>query len=319
MKSKLQDVFSNWISNGIFYALNNYDVPWKNDVAPATLDAEYFGNISGCKNLSPLVSKLLNIDGANVLSDTRINQLALILFNLNGANWSREYATLDMEYNPISNYDMTETETESGTNSNTRTNTGTQTDARTESGTTTASGTGSDSVYGFNSANAVPDSESTTGSSATASNTINETRTDDLTQGDAGTHSGTRSLSRSGNIGVTTSQQMIQSERELYVWNFFYKVVFPSVDRTLTIATYSDTYIPQIETASAGGGGGNAEIMEKLTDIELNINQLRASTFNGFSNTNTKIDSDAASINLSINQLRASTFAAIDGVETRNY
>lgn len=45
-------------------------------------------------------------------------------------------------------------------------------------------------------------------------------------------------LERSGNIGVTTSQQMIESERNLWQWNYFYKVVFPDIDRVLTLAIY---------------------------------------------------------------------------------
>lgn len=309
MKKKLIDVFENWLTGGIFNALNNYNVPWKNDVDGATLDAEYFGNYSGSKNLSPLVKRLLNVDEDTTLSNARINQLAFIIYNLNGVNWAKEYATLGFEYNPISNYDMTETETASGTTSNEKHNTGTVGDVRTESGTSSASGNAKNDVYGFNSSTAVNDTASETTSSATAQNTVNDTRTDNLTETDAGERSDERTLTRSGNIGVTTSQQMIQSERELYLWNFFYKVVFPSVDKTLTISTYGDSYIAPILSLGGGsGGGGNTQIMEKLNEIDAKID-----------NTNTKIDANTTSINLSINELRTSTFEAIDGVTTRSY
>jgi len=331
MKKKLIDVFENWLTGGIFSALNNFNVPWKNDIDGAILDAEYFGNISGSKNLSPLVKRLLNVDEDTTLSNTRINQLATIIYNLNGVNWAKEYATLGFEYNPISNYDMTETETASGTTSNERHNTGTVGDVRTENGTSSASGSADNDVYGFNSSTAVNDTASETTSSATAQNTVNDTRTDNLTETDAGERSDERTLTRSGNIGVTTSQQMIQSERELYLWNFFYKIVFPSVDKTLTIATYGDSYIaPILSSCSGSGGGGNAQIMEKLNEmdakidtstasINLSINELRESTFDAIGNTNTKIDANTTSINLSINELRTSTFEAIDGVTTRQY
>ena len=46
-----------------------------------------------------------------------------------------------------------------------------------------------------------------------------------------------RTLSRHGNIGVTTSQQMINSEIELWQWNFFSEV-FKDIDKILTIQTY---------------------------------------------------------------------------------
>lgn len=52
------------------------------------------------------------------------------------------------------------------------------------------------------------------------------------------THTRNYKLTRSGNIGVTTSQQMLQSERDLWLWNFFESVVFPDIDRALTLAIY---------------------------------------------------------------------------------
>ena len=45
-------------------------------------------------------------------------------------------------------------------------------------------------------------------------------------------------LTRSGNIGVTTSQQMIESERELWTWNFFQNVVFPDLTKLLALRIY---------------------------------------------------------------------------------
>lgn len=60
----------------------------------------------------------------------------------------------------------------------------------------------------------------------------NEEESSDKTSG-----SGTRTLTRSGNIGVTTSQQMLESERELWVWKFFDQV-FRDVDEILTLPIY---------------------------------------------------------------------------------
>ena len=258
MSIKLQTVFPNWITSGIFTALNEYDVPWKNDNI-TDLDVEYFGNISGEKTISPLVRKLLDVDGAETLSNERIGQLANIIFGLNSVNWEHEYNTLDLNYNPISNYDMTETEsisgetssetTATGTVGNVVTNTGTVGNTRTETGESSASGSTENDIYGFNSVNAVNDISNENTSNATAETTTTETRTDNLSENSTrtdnlknvgtGETSTVRNLTRSGNIGVTTSQQMIESERHLYLWNFFYTIVFPSVDKVLTIATYS--------------------------------------------------------------------------------
>ena len=45
-------------------------------------------------------------------------------------------------------------------------------------------------------------------------------------------------LTRSGNIGVTTSQQMITSERELWLWHYFQDVVFKDICKALTLSIY---------------------------------------------------------------------------------
>lgn len=47
-----------------------------------------------------------------------------------------------------------------------------------------------------------------------------------------------RTLTRSGNIGVMSTQDMIQQEREVWTWNFFYDIVFTDLDRLLTLSVY---------------------------------------------------------------------------------
>ena len=44
----------------------------------------------------------------------------------------------------------------------------------------------------------------------------------------------TETLTRSGNIGVTTTQQMLTSERDLWKWNFFDQI-FADLDRELAL------------------------------------------------------------------------------------
>lgn len=221
-KEKLENVFDDAFNNGIFDALETFNVPWKNIVDASVLDIEYFGNISGSKRISPLISKILEKDNANVLSQARISQIAEMLYFINHENWEREWATLLVEYNPVNNYDMTETSTETTERDVSQSNTGTQ---EFESNDTTNNG-----VYGFNSETAVNSDETIeTGST---------TRTDDLSQSLSDDSTVTRELHRSGNIGVTTTQQMLQSERDLYTWNFFYKIVFPALDKILTLPLY---------------------------------------------------------------------------------
>lgn len=273
-KLKLNDVISNPLTNGIFHYIYTLtpSIPWVDDVSASTLDLEYIGNISGQKNVSPLIKNILLKDSTtNVLTAENMQTLATTIYKMFYDSWVKEYNTLSVEYNPISNYDMTETETASGTTGNTRLNTGTQATAKTGTTTNTHTGTQgtSDSnqasgtttgsadrgIYGFNSSESVGDStdstSTTTSTSASGSSTrtdnltdtqtdnTTDTRTDNLSQSDSGTHSDTRTLTRSGNIGVTTSQQMLTAEREVSLWNFFYTVLFPSIDKVLTICNYS--------------------------------------------------------------------------------
>ena len=134
-----------------------------------------------------------------------------------------------------------ETETEE-----TETNTGTQTTLNT--GTTTNAKTGTvETETEETETNTGTQTTLNTGTQAntktgTVQMTHNTTDKDTGTQNTAtgGTDTDTRNytLHRSGNIGVTTSQQMIQAERDLWLWNFFHTVVFPDVDKVLTIPIY---------------------------------------------------------------------------------
>lgn len=120
-------------------------------------------------------------------------------------------------------------------------------------------------TYGFNSGTAIPSSTvsdtqdtSVTNSgtdSVAHSGTVTNQTTKNLTDGTSGTQTRTdnlreqnstdlnrettsttennHTLTRSGNIGITTSQQMIDAERKLWYWSFFEKV-FDDLDKILT-------------------------------------------------------------------------------------
>lgn len=110
---------------------------------------------------------------------------------------------------------------------NTTTNTGTDTTANTgtvtDSGTNKRTGTGTETIA----------DKTVTGGTVDTSHTG--------TDSTSGTTSDTsqRTLTRSGNIGVTTSQQMIEAERNLWMWNFFTEVLYPDLDDILTLQIYA--------------------------------------------------------------------------------
>lgn len=219
-KKRLIDVWDGWLTGGgIFSVLEDLEgitLPWADQEIVPALDAEYYGNISGDKPVSPLLEKM--IDGS-VMTDLEKDFTAMTIVTMFLDNWNKEWATLSAQYNPIENYSMTEEMTDDQTVSeygkiHTR-----EDNLKDESKT---------AVYGFNSSEA-----SDTGSGET-------TRTGSVTDRDSGedTHTRNYTLTRSGNIGVTTSQQMLQSERDLWKWNFFRDVVFPDLDQILTLRIY---------------------------------------------------------------------------------
>ncbi len=212
---RLNDAIPQWPQNGIFYALSSYDVPWAGVFTDHILDFDYFGNWSGNKIVSPLVDVLVS---NNVLSDAHVTTLASLIYNLYNGKWSKLWATNNLEYNPISNYDMVEVMTNDS-----------KVTVYGRGVSKSVSSTDSNNVFGFNTTaeNGVPADKSTsTGSeSSSTSGQDSETRNYRLT--------------RSGNIGVTTSQQMIESERELWkLWDIMREAVYPDVDKILTISTY---------------------------------------------------------------------------------
>ena len=117
--------------------------------------------------------------------------------------FTRMYAACTAEYNPIENYDRTEdrSETTKDTMGNTRTlNTSTA---------TTGTNTTEDSVSAENVTTFSPDTRSV--------QTPNLTEADSGTIGDSGNYNGSLTIKSNihGNIGVTTSQQMLESELQL--------------------------------------------------------------------------------------------------------
>lgn len=188
MRQTLNEAFDNWMSFGIFHYLNQLEVPWTDEDMKSQLDAVYHGNHSGDKLVSPLVSKLLGEDGSLSIGDKE--KLASSILIMYGKQWAKLWETLSLEYNPIENYNMVE----NGSNGNTETRNLTTTNT----GTIGTVSDGKTKVNAFNSTDAV-DSNASEDSSTTTNN---------LSSGDHGTvgNIGSHQLTRSGNIGTTTSQ-----------------------------------------------------------------------------------------------------------------
>lgn len=211
--SKMFDAFPDWATGGgLFSAM--VDPPWGTDFSGADLDLLYFSE-HGEKTPSRLVSQLS--DSSGVVSGEKLRVLARLVLARFAVQWKHAFNVLKLEYNPINNYDMTESEDNVRAVSHHEENVVDRTE----------DAENSENVFGFNSTQSVG-ANSETGNLKTNDNAVKDYELTDSTE---------RTLKRSGNIGVTTSQQLIESELSLWHWNFLTQV-FQDVNSILTIPIY---------------------------------------------------------------------------------
>lgn len=225
----LIEAFPKWKENkGIFEYFP--DPPWKDAISSVELNLEYFGNISGSKGISPLVSKMLT-DG--ILEDSSRQALALLISSKFKVNWMRLWNAEIAVYDPVHNYDMHEEGTRTGNNRNES-----QSTDETHHG---RSNTSRYSHYGFNSQSSNPSDEDVTTEGGTTG--LNRNGSVDYTINEGTT------LHRYGNIGVTTNQQMVEAERSLRMWNYF-NSVYKDIDSVLAIRIYDPCSVKKTITPS---------------------------------------------------------------------
>lgn len=173
---------------------------------------------------------------------------------LNISVWERIFTASQLEYNPIENYNRTELETVSddrtdthsgndinrlsGTDTETTSGSNTQTNAGTDTQTNSITSYDSNTQYvhdtsAFQHGHTVTDNGS--GSAST-----NYGKTETLTHGEKVVHEGdiTRNNHTSGNIGVTTSQQMLEQEIEVSAKLNVIKMIVESFKERFCLLVY---------------------------------------------------------------------------------
>ena len=150
------------------------------------------------------------------------------------SSFARVWSAVNLEYNPIENYDRQEDETTTGTrqHSGQDVTTGSNSDTRTVSD----SGSVQNKIAGFD-ASALVDHDSGTSSRSGTDSTTGTDRTE-LTHGEKIADAGTRTSRIHGNIGVTTSQQMLESELDLIPRLNFYRYLAEEFKRRFCILVY---------------------------------------------------------------------------------
>ena len=159
-------------------------------------------------------------------------------------NWKKLYDTTVLEYNPIENYDRmedwtdTDDETTTSARDNTRNTNNTVKSTSTNEITNNVSITDQNTAFNAglaDHAKQITDGDTTENGTITNTETGKDTENESVNGGRTGKH--IRTGRAHGNIGVTTSQQMIQSERDLVVFNL-YDVIAESFIENFCLMVY---------------------------------------------------------------------------------
>ena len=177
------------------------------------LDIGYFVEHSNQKYISPFFERLLKIKEENNYSlDWVFEKLSKQIANKYSVQWKKVYDALITEYKPLENYSMVENREHDNT---VKQNTDLTTSVENQNG-----------LHGFNSSKSNPTTDNV-GSTTVSGDKDKNYQSD----------SGEESTTRTGNIGVTTSQQMLESEIKLRQYNFINQI-FDDIDKILCLSIY---------------------------------------------------------------------------------
>ena len=165
-------------------------------------------------------------------------------------DFERMYEALRVEYSPIENYDRiedikreykdsgTDTETLTLGSSTTSKNTGTDTNTL-QGGGTTEKGVSAYNEEGYTNREKDTETQNSTNTQQYDTTVTNTKSGSDMTKTDYGKqHTETENTRIHGNIGVTTSQQMIESEMSLRAKYDIYKIISREFEREFLVQIY---------------------------------------------------------------------------------
>lgn len=153
---------------------------------------------------------------------------------MNISVWERIFTASKLDYNPIENYNRTELETISDDRTDTHSGTDSSLSSNTQTNSGTDSNTNSITSYDTNNYQAHDKSDLTHG------HIVTDSGSGSFTHGEVITHDGdiTRNNHTSGNIGVTTSQQMLEQEIEVSAKLNVIKMIVESFKERFCLLVY---------------------------------------------------------------------------------
>lgn len=192
----------------------------------------YLYNHSGNKEESCLLSNYVFVN------NNSLDILNNIVKNIYLDKWNKLYNVLNSEYNPIENYNRVENTTINNTGNETTNENINNSEVLTGGHINNNTNENTHKVSAFNDENFSNDSNDVNNSTDEFIYN-NETKTNTATNTSSKNNTGTNETHStiSGNIGVTTTQQMIVSEIELRKYNIVNEF-YSDLDNLLTIGIY---------------------------------------------------------------------------------
>lgn len=233
MLPKMKEILPNPLTNpgkGLFSILRKKGekLSFLSEQDALTLDGDYYFFHSGEKRSSPTIGILIDYQETHHDDFDWMDYVAEMIYLRFADNWQRIYQAYNAEYQPLENYSMTENENTSGEDSR-------NDDGITKSSTKITSSNNSDAgSYGFNNNDSVP---TDTAHAESVTQGDGDDNKEERSASSNGSRSEARELTRHGNIGVTTSQQMLQSELDLRKYDLF-AMLMADVDKICTLSIY---------------------------------------------------------------------------------
>ena len=223
------------LTNNIFHHF--VDPVWGTTPTATILGTQYLGNHSGRKIISPLVALMLedneDEDEPLVLTTSQLDTLAELIQAMFKRNWQRLWDVYLSEYEPMDPYHITEHK--EGNDDYVRDLDTTSSTTSSNTSSSSSSDENSTSIYGYDSASPSNADRSNSTSSANSSNSSTNSNT--YTSDETNNRDYDYDLTRSGNIGNTLNQEMLEAELRLWRWKFWDQV-FADIDTVLTIDKY---------------------------------------------------------------------------------
>ena len=261
--TKLLDLYPRPAINGIFYFMSKSNkftdlftrLGMTDEQEIHSMDLDYIYNRSGLKTLSIMMSHIISqytiddisnyvidpdgnrITFKQMLDSINTDMINVIIYNKFYDKWSKLVDTLSYDYDALSPYQM-EVE-ENGSLSNVKQVTDSNEYENTADNTDTSKENLQQNMnrYGFDSEDAVPtDVNTNDNTTTTTGNTTGKGSASRSTNEDNKQLSG-RNITRKGNIGNHTMQELVEQQRELLRYQIF-DTIYEDLDSVLTRSRY---------------------------------------------------------------------------------